>query len=108
MGIGEAIAITLAEKGMNIAILARSKVIQPNRYAWCYVYWQYLPKDKLENVRAKIQQKSPSIRVQAFPVDIQNHTDVDAAVQNAIAELGEIEVLINNVIPTLTPTHYFG
>ncbi|KAJ6019541.1 hypothetical protein N7522_001608 [Penicillium canescens] len=77
MGIGEAISLILAEKGMNVALLARSK-------------------DKLENVRAKIQQKSPSVRVQAYPVDIQNYTEVDAAVANAIAELGEIEVLINN------------
>ncbi|CAG7916620.1 unnamed protein product [Penicillium olsonii] len=77
MGIGEAIALALAENGMNLALLARSK-------------------DKLENVCVKIQQKCPSVRVRVFPVDIQNNLEVDAAVQSAIKELGDIEVLINN------------
>lgn len=78
MGIGEAIALTLAEKGMNLALLARSQ-------------------DKLENVSAKIREKHPSVQVQIFAVDIQNHTEVDGAVERAIASLGPIEVLINNV-----------
>jgi NAD(P)-dependent dehydrogenase (short-subunit alcohol dehydrogenase family) len=38
-----------------------------------------------------------------YPVDIHAHAEVDAAVQSAIAELGEIDVLINNV--SLTPLH---
>ncbi|KAJ5090540.1 hypothetical protein N7532_009224 [Penicillium argentinense] len=77
MGIGEAIALALAGKGMNIALLARSK-------------------DKLEAVQAQIVEKYPSVKARAYAVDIQVHTEVDAAVQSAITELGEIEVLVNN------------
>lgn len=54
-------------------------------------------KDKLENVQAKIRQKFPSVQVENFPVDIQNHSEVDAAVKSVIAKMGEIEILINNV-----------
>ncbi|KAJ5757656.1 uncharacterized protein N7511_006350 [Penicillium nucicola] len=57
---------------------------------------QHLSKDKLENVRAQIQHKYPSTKVHAYPVDIQNHAEVDTAVAKTIAELGKIEVLINN------------
>lgn len=84
MGIGEAIALTLAEKGMNVALLARSQ-------------------DKLENVSANIRQKYPSVQVQIFAVDIQNHAEVDGAVEKAVAALGPIEVLINNVSRILLP-----
>ncbi|KAM0325966.1 hypothetical protein ACHAQA_007271 [Verticillium albo-atrum] len=77
MGIGEAIAVALAEKGVNVALASRSK-------------------DKLEAVREKIASQAPSVKVGVYPVDIQNHTEVDKAVQQAIEELGEIDILINN------------
>ncbi|GKZ22831.1 hypothetical protein AbraIFM66951_004955 [Aspergillus brasiliensis] len=77
MGIGEAIAMSLAEKGMNVALLARSK-------------------DKLEAVKARIESKCHDIKVDAYSVDIQSHADVDAVVKRIVSALGDIEVLINN------------
>jgi short-subunit dehydrogenase len=40
-----------------------------------------------------------------YAVDIQKHSEVDFAVERAIAELGEIEVLINNVSGTSNPSN---
>ncbi|KAI9154987.1 NAD(P)-binding protein [Paramyrothecium foliicola] len=77
MGIGEAIALKLAEHGVNIALVSRSK-------------------DKLESVRKSIGDKGFNVKVSVHAVDIQNYADVDQAVQDAINELGEIDILINN------------
>ncbi|EEY15068.1 NADP-dependent L-serine/L-allo-threonine dehydrogenase ydfG [Verticillium alfalfae VaMs.102] len=67
MGIGKAIALVLAGAG-----------------------------DKLEAVRDSIAEKAPKIKVGVYAVDIQNHEEVDNAVKQAIADLGEIDILINN------------
>ncbi|RDW81189.1 SDR family oxidoreductase [Aspergillus mulundensis] len=77
MGIGEAIALALAEMGMNVALLARSK-------------------DKLEAVKAKITEKYPAVQARIYPIDIQNHNQIDETVKSVISELGDIEVLVNN------------
>ncbi|KAF5571525.1 ketoreductase [Fusarium phyllophilum] len=77
MGIGEAIALALAEHGVNIALVSRSK-------------------DKLEVVRDKIRSKFPEVKVGVYPVDIQNQPDIEKAVKSAISELGQIDILINN------------
>ncbi|KAL5362919.1 hypothetical protein BJX96DRAFT_186478 [Aspergillus floccosus] len=77
MGIGEAIAVALAERGMNVVLLARSA-------------------DKLEAVRARIASKCPAIQARAYAVDIQNHAEVDVVVKSVVSDLGNIEVLINN------------
>ncbi|KAF4498901.1 ketoreductase [Fusarium agapanthi] len=78
MGIGEAIALTLAEHGVNVALVSRSK-------------------DKLEAVRDKITSKFPEIKVGVYPVNIQNQPDIEKAVKSVISELGQIDILINNV-----------
>ncbi|KAG5657475.1 hypothetical protein KAF25_006039 [Fusarium avenaceum] len=77
MGIGEAIAVTLAEYGVNLALISRSK-------------------DKLEKVREKITSKFPTVKVGIYAVDIQNQPDVEKAVKSAISEIGQIDILINN------------
>ncbi|KAL3471757.1 hypothetical protein BJX99DRAFT_262975 [Aspergillus californicus] len=77
MGIGEAIAIGLAEQGMNAALLARSR-------------------DKLEAVRAKIADKYPAVQARACALDIQNHGEIAETVKSVVRDLGEIEVLVNN------------
>ncbi|KAI1061183.1 hypothetical protein LB506_011759 [Fusarium annulatum] len=79
MGIGEAIALALAEHGVNIALVSRSK-------------------DKLEAVRDKITSKFSEVNVGVYPVDIQNQPDIEKAVKSAISELGQIDILINNLI----------
>ncbi|KAJ3534248.1 hypothetical protein NM208_g7614 [Fusarium decemcellulare] len=77
MGIGEAIAVTLAEHGINLALVSRSK-------------------DKLETVRNNIISKFPNIKVGVYPVDLQHQADVEKAVKVAVSEIGQIDILINN------------
>ncbi|KAF4956019.1 hypothetical protein FGADI_4192 [Fusarium gaditjirri] len=77
MGIGEAIALALAEHGVNVALVSRSK-------------------DKLEAVRDKITPKFSEIKVGVYPVDIQNQPDIEKVVKKAVSELGQIDILINN------------
>ncbi|EXK38370.1 hypothetical protein ACKLNR_007169 [Fusarium oxysporum f. sp. zingiberi] len=77
MGIGEAIAVALAEQGVNLALVSRSK-------------------DKLETVRTNITSKFPNVKVGVYPVDLQHQVDVEKAVKAAISEIGQIDILINN------------
>ncbi|RSL92216.1 hypothetical protein CEP52_013942 [Fusarium oligoseptatum] len=63
MGLGEATAKLLAEHGVNIALVSRSK-------------------DKLENVRGEITSKFPDVKVAVYPVDI------DILINNAGLALG--------------------
>ncbi|OJI97567.1 hypothetical protein ASPVEDRAFT_36988 [Aspergillus versicolor CBS 583.65] len=77
MGIGQAIALALAEKGMNVALLARSH-------------------DKLQAVVSSITEKFPSVVARAYAIDIQNQPQVDEAVKEVVSDLGDIEVLVNN------------
>lgn len=95
MGIGEAIAMTLAENGMNVALLARSGVC----ISITLVPQESLTRNqpKLEAVKARIESKCPNIKVRAYSVDIQSHAEVNAAVELIVSALGDIEVLINNV-----------
>ncbi|KAH7126453.1 hypothetical protein B0J13DRAFT_483961 [Dactylonectria estremocensis] len=77
MGIGQAIAIKLAQQGVNVALVSRSK-------------------DKLEAVRSAILEKGCEVKIGVYAVDIQTHADVDKAVGQAISDLGQIDILINN------------
>ncbi|KAL3419523.1 short-chain dehydrogenase reductase sdr [Phlyctema vagabunda] len=77
MGIGEAFALALAKEGVNLALLARSK-------------------DKLDAVQAQIAKHYPDVKVHTYPIDLQNHAVVEAAVQNVVSEFGVIDILINN------------
>jgi 3-hydroxy acid dehydrogenase / malonic semialdehyde reductase len=54
-------------------------------------------KDKLDAVRDKITSKFSNIKIGVYPVDIQNQPDIEKAVKSAISELGQIDILINNV-----------
>ncbi|TEA14808.1 Sulfoacetaldehyde reductase [Colletotrichum sidae] len=60
MGIGAAIAKSLAEHGVNVALVARSK-------------------DKLEAVRDDISKEYPDVQIGVYPVDLQNQADVEKA-----------------------------
>ncbi|CAI6101218.1 unnamed protein product [Clonostachys chloroleuca] len=83
MGIGEAMALKLAEQGVNVALVSRSKILT-------------LRQDKLEAVRSKIEEKRFGVKVRVYAVDLQNFTDVDRAVDQAVSELGQIDILVNN------------
>ncbi|KAL4972655.1 hypothetical protein BDW66DRAFT_154494 [Aspergillus desertorum] len=85
MGIGEAIALALAGKGMNVALFARSK-----------------------SVRRRIKEKYPTVRARTYPVDVQSHKDVDKAVASVVSELGEVDILVTNAGLALgTPNRFW-
>ncbi len=81
-GIGEAIALKLAENGMHIAILAKSDKPHPK-----------LP-GTIHTVAAKIE----ALGVKALPIkcDIRHEEEVDAAISKVVETFGQIDVLINN------------
>lgn len=64
------------------------------------------PKDKLEATRAAILEKGYKVKIGVYAVDIQNHSDVDKVVVQAISDLGQIDILVNNVRPFLNPNKY--
>ncbi|MGH8259337.1 MAG: SDR family NAD(P)-dependent oxidoreductase [Steroidobacteraceae bacterium] len=75
-GIGRAIANGLAEEGVNVALLARTKA-------------------PVETAAAAIQ-ASTGVRVLALHADIRDSQAVTAAVERAAAELGPLHILVNN------------
>jgi 3-oxoacyl-[acyl-carrier protein] reductase len=75
-GLGLAMAITFAEAGADIAILARDK-------------------DALAQAKAAIQAKA-KVKVAALSCDVAKAADVKRAFDGAVAELGKIDILINN------------
>lgn len=77
MGIGEAIAITLAKEGVNLILCSRSK-------------------DKLQTVRDAVKAANSEVNVACIPCDIQNYSQVNDAVRIATQEIGQIDILVNN------------
>jgi NAD(P)-dependent dehydrogenase (short-subunit alcohol dehydrogenase family) len=74
-GIGRAIAVSLAQAGASVAVLARSA-------------------DQLSETVAEIARAAG--RAIACPVDVTDRTAVEAAVVTTEAELGPIDLLVNN------------
>ncbi|KAL2851323.1 hypothetical protein BJX68DRAFT_275307 [Aspergillus pseudodeflectus] len=77
MGIGEAIATSLAEQGCNLILISRSE-------------------DKLATLAKKLSGQTSSIKITWRAVDIGDQPAVDAAIASTIDELGPIDILINN------------
>lgn len=63
-------------------------------------------KDKLEATRVAILEKGYKVKIGVYAVDIQNHSYVDQAVAQAISDLGQIDILVNNVSLFLSPEKY--
>ena len=76
LGIGKAIARELALEGVNVGIVARSK-------------------DRLEAV-AKDLSKETGGKVIALPCDVTNKAQVEAAVAQAVSQLGGVQILVNS------------
>lgn len=74
-GIGKAIALALAKEGVNVILVARTQ-------------------EEIESVAAKVR----SLRVKALAItaDVADINSVNAAVEQALAEFGSIDILINN------------
>jgi short-subunit dehydrogenase len=77
-GIGRAIALKLAQEGYNLALCARSLI-------------------DLEMLKSEILQRSPNLKVYIEALDCANLTALQNFAKQAQAELGFIDVLINNV-----------
>jgi NAD(P)-dependent dehydrogenase (short-subunit alcohol dehydrogenase family) len=75
-GIGRAIALGLAEEGVNLVLLARTAAA-------------------LEAAADEIR-TSTGVRVLALPTDLRDTAAVAASVERAHAELGAIHILVNN------------
>ena len=74
-GIGRTIALKLAQAGATVAVTARNQA-------------------KLEELVAEIQ--SAGGKASAFAADVGNEEQVKTAFKQVIAQLGKIEVLVNN------------
>lgn len=74
-GIGRAVAIALAQEGVNVALLARTK-------------------SQLQEVAEEIEKLG--VKAVVVAADVADRTAVEAAVGQALAELGTLDILINN------------
>lgn len=74
-GLGTLLAEALAAQGVNLVLAARSM-------------------DGLEKVRAEISQHD--VKVVCIPTDVSDHAQLDSLVTRAGADLGPIDVLVNN------------
>ncbi|SIQ94667.1 3-ketoacyl-ACP reductase [Pontibacter lucknowensis] len=74
-GIGRAIAIALAQEGVNVGLLARTTT-------------------QLEEVAAEV--KKPGVKASVATADVTDINSVNEAVKAIGAELGPIDILINN------------
>lgn len=81
-GIGKAIAIELASRGTSVVLAA--KTIDPN---------PKLP-GTLEDVKREIESKGGRALIQQ--TDVRSDADVEALITKTVAELGGIDILINN------------
>ena len=75
-GIGKAIALGLANEGVNIALLARTPEV-------------------LDATAREISDQT-GVQVVTLPADIRDAEAVDSAVQRANSALGDIHILVNN------------
>lgn len=76
-GIGRGIATTFAEAGANVAVLGRNP-------------------DELQPVVQQMQ--GLGRKALALKCDVSSRTDVEAAVDSVIAELGPVDILVNNAV----------
>lgn len=82
-GIGKAIALKLAEAGVNIVIAAKTESPHPKLEGTIYS-------------AAKEVEQIGGGRVLAVPVDIRNEAAISAAIEQAVAKFGGIDILVNN------------
>ncbi|KAK1999222.1 NADP-dependent L-serine/L-allo-threonine dehydrogenase ydfG [Colletotrichum falcatum] len=77
MGIGEAIADALADKGANLVLLSRSE-------------------DKLDAVAKSLSTAHTGAKIIYRAADVGSFADVDSAVASAVEQIGNIDILVNN------------
>jgi short-subunit dehydrogenase len=62
--------------------------------------------DKLSQITKDLQAKYSSSKFIFRPVDLQSYEAVESAVKDVVNELGDINILINNVRCSSFPTYY--
>ena len=77
MGIGESIATSLADAGAHLILFSRSE-------------------NKLAVLVKSLTARNPKSVIIFRPVDIQDFEAINEAIKSSIAEVGEIDFLINN------------
>ncbi len=75
-GIGEAIALKLAQEGVNVVLVARRE-------------------DKLTTLEQQINEQTDGSAL-AVPTDVSNRNEVEAMVKIAEKRFGEIDIFVNN------------
>ncbi|TMW56872.1 hypothetical protein Poli38472_006882 [Pythium oligandrum] len=90
-GIGKALAMELARKGMNVVLMSRTL-------------------KRLEEVRDEILAKYPKVQVKVLSVDFNqiDNATVRKSVENLIAEVEDVGVLFNNVGVSYDFPQYFA
>lgn len=74
-GIGKAVALALAEEGVNVALIARTAA-------------------DLEAVANEVEAKG--VKALALTADVAEIVSITTAIEKAVAEFGQIDILINN------------
>src|SRR5687768_2888252 len=74
-GIGRAIALALAKEGVNVALLARTE-------------------SQLREVAQEVE--ALGVKAVTLVADVADRAAVEAAVDQALSELGTLDILINN------------
>lgn len=97
MGIGEAIASSLVEAGANLILFSRSEVSHQPSIIRENVQILTLYKDKLQELKERLSTNS-NVKIIYRTVDVGDFHSVDKAVASSAKEMGEIDILINNVI----------
>jgi len=83
-GIGRAIAVALAQAGVDIVCTARSTEAHPHKV---------LP-GTIEETTRRVQ--ALGRRALAIPVDVSKEEEVEAMARRVLAEFGRIDILVNN------------
>jgi NAD(P)-dependent dehydrogenase (short-subunit alcohol dehydrogenase family) len=83
-GIGRAIAVALAQAGVDVVCTARSTEAQPHKV---------LPGTIEETAR---QVQALGRRAVAIPVDVSKEDEVEAMARRVLAEFGRLDILVNN------------
>lgn len=81
-GIGRAIALALADAGMDVAIGAKTEVATPERPGTIH--------DTAREVEARGR------RALAVPADVRHADDIERLVARTVAELGRLDVVVHN------------
>jgi 17beta-estradiol 17-dehydrogenase / very-long-chain 3-oxoacyl-CoA reductase len=79
-GIGKAMAIEMARKGMNVVLMSRTQ-------------------QRLDDTKRIIQEESPNVEVRTLQVDFNqiNDPQVRKSIQNLLEDIKDVGVLVNNV-----------